>query len=236
MRGSSMSASQNLYCPQCGKAVREDDSVCPDCQKELSGLKARVLNAHHKADDQDHPHRFLRGPLLRTSYAGLAVALGFWFQLLPAAVVLLRNKAALLELRRQADMVMEVLSGLSKGRIPDPSAFPAILSSAPAAYVRLVSDQFTSGLVAAGGVGTALLLLFALWRLFEKAGMGGWKCLVPFYNAYCLLKLAEISGWSMLLPFLGMIYSVYVQVDTLLLIFLIWLALAIIRFLYRLNL
>ena len=40
----------------------------------------------------------------------------------------------------------------------------------------------------------------------------------------------------MLLPFLGMIYSVYVQVDTLLLIFLIWLALAIIRFLYRLNL
>ena len=28
------------------------------------------------------------------------------------------------------------------------------------------------------------------WKIYEKAGVAGWKCLIPFYNTYCLFDIA----------------------------------------------
>lgn len=35
-------------------------------------------------------------------------------------------------------------------------------------------------------------LVFAFWRLFQKAGEPGWKCLIPIYNLYIYWKI----GWK----------------------------------------
>ena len=35
-----------------------------------------------------------------------------------------------------------------------------------------------------------VLLVIAHWRLFKKAGVGGWKSIVPVYNTYTLFKIA----------------------------------------------
>ncbi|MBQ4062289.1 MAG: hypothetical protein IJD14_05515 [Christensenellaceae bacterium] len=35
-----------------------------------------------------------------------------------------------------------------------------------------------------------LLMIIARWRLFKKAGVGGWKSIVPVYNVYTLFKIA----------------------------------------------
>ena len=35
-------------------------------------------------------------------------------------------------------------------------------------------------------------MLFALWRIFTKAGEKGWKCLIPIYNLYILWRI----GWN----------------------------------------
>ena len=45
------------------------------------------------------------------------------------------------------------------------------------------------------------LTLVAMLKLFVKAGRAGWKCLIPFYNTYCLYDIAWGNGWLFLLMF-----------------------------------
>lgn len=47
----------------------------------------------------------------------------------------------------------------------------------------------------------SVLTLVAMWKLFVKAGKAGWKCLIPFYNTYCLYDIAWGNGWLFLLMF-----------------------------------
>lgn len=43
-----------------------------------------------------------------------------------------------------------------------------------------------------------VVLLVAMWKIFTKAGVAGWKSIVPFYNSYTLLKISGMSGWWLL--------------------------------------
>ena len=43
------------------------------------------------------------------------------------------------------------------------------------------------------------LCLACMWKLFIKAGYEGWKCLIPFYNMFCLFEMTCGNGWLMLL-------------------------------------
>ena len=45
---------------------------------------------------------------------------------------------------------------------------------------------------AGGSLLLTLLMLFAMWRIFTKAGEKGWKCLIPIYNLYVLWRI----GWN----------------------------------------
>ena len=52
----------------------------------------------------------------------------------------------------------------------------------------------------------AIVMIVALWRVFEKAGKPGWGAIVPFYNSYLLMEVAGYNGWLFLLaliPFVG---------------------------------
>lgn len=44
-----------------------------------------------------------------------------------------------------------------------------------------------------------VLLIVSLWKIFEKAGEPGWKCLIPIYNTYTLFIIAGKPGWWILL-------------------------------------
>ena len=35
-----------------------------------------------------------------------------------------------------------------------------------------------------------ILTIIAMWKIFSKAGIAGWKALIPFYNGYLQYKLA----------------------------------------------
>ena len=48
------------------------------------------------------------------------------------------------------------------------------------------------------------LVLFGLtiagyWKIFEKAGLEGWKSIIPFYDSYCLSKIVFGNGWLFLI-------------------------------------
>jgi len=40
-----------------------------------------------------------------------------------------------------------------------------------------------------------------MWKIFNKAGIEGWKILIPFYGHWCFNKMIFGSGWFMFINF-----------------------------------
>ncbi|MEM6343994.1 MAG: DUF5684 domain-containing protein [Bacteroidota bacterium] len=55
------------------------------------------------------------------------------------------------------------------------------------------------------------LMIYSLWRVFEKAGEEGWKSIIPIYNTWTLYEISGKPGWwsligfAALIPFLGLL-------------------------------
>jgi len=42
---------------------------------------------------------------------------------------------------------------------------------------------------------SGILVTAGMWKVFNKAGYAGWKCLIPFYNLYLLADIAGLKDW-----------------------------------------
>ncbi len=61
-----------------------------------------------------------------------------------------------------------------------------------------------------------ILLVIAMWQVFQKAGQPGWAALVPIYNTYILLKIAGRPWWWLLLlfiPIVNVVVLIIVSLD-----------------------
>ena len=68
------------------------------------------------------------------------------------------------------------------------------------AYADGTSQQASAGSTVVS-LAISIISLVAMWKLFEKAGEAGWKCIVPFYNLYTEFKIVYDNGWKFLLMF-----------------------------------
>jgi len=62
----------------------------------------------------------------------------------------------------------------------------------------------------------AVIMIIAMWRVFEKAGRPGWAAIIPIYNIYVLLKVAGWSGWWLLvlcIPLVNVLVSIFITYD-----------------------
>ena len=80
-----------------------------------------------------------------------------------------------------------------------------------------LTELLTTGLGLILSLSMILLTLIASWRLFEKAGLPGWKGLIPIYNTYCLYQMAfgKGKGWyiiCLLVPCVNAILSIVYSV------------------------
>lgn len=69
-------------------------------------------------------------------------------------------------------------------------------------------EQNILGAIFSSLISLAIIVAFfiANWKIFTKAGIEGWKSLIPFYNAYILItKIARKPVAYFLAPFLGML-------------------------------
>ena len=56
-----------------------------------------------------------------------------------------------------------------------------------------------------------LVVTAGMWKMFEKAGIEGWKAAIPFYNIWVLItKIAEKPWWYFLLLFVPIVNIVIV--------------------------
>jgi hypothetical protein len=82
----------------------------------------------------------------------------------------------------------------------------------------------TAGTASAGMVGALLVAMLvtvlvawaimavAGWKIFEKAGVEGWKALIPFYNNYLFLEIGGYNGWLFVLIFVPYVGSLVVAI------------------------
>lgn len=61
----------------------------------------------------------------------------------------------------------------------------------------------------------AIVSIIAQWKLYQKAGEAGWKCLIPFYNEWVRIRIAlgrTSVGWFILalVPGLNIIEQYYI--------------------------
>ena len=61
-----------------------------------------------------------------------------------------------------------------------------------------------------------VFLVICDFKVFNKLGMPGWYCLIPFYNMYQQTKMVYGDGWWFLcsfIPVLGYAYSIKYNID-----------------------
>jgi Family of unknown function (DUF5684) len=57
-----------------------------------------------------------------------------------------------------------------------------------------------------------VVMIAAMWKVFEKAGQPGWAAIIPIYNIYILTKIAGKPGWwvlMFLIPFVNLIFAIW---------------------------
>ncbi|HEX7152839.1 MAG TPA: DUF5684 domain-containing protein [Thermoanaerobaculia bacterium] len=63
--------------------------------------------------------------------------------------------------------------------------------------------------------GILVLMIAAMWKIFEKAGEPGWAALIPIYNTIVLLKICSKPLWWIVLfiiPFVNVIAWIMVSI------------------------
>lgn len=56
-----------------------------------------------------------------------------------------------------------------------------------------------------------VVVIVAIWKIFEKGGEPGWKAIIPFYNLYTEYKMFWGNGWLFLLtiiPFVNIVVGI----------------------------
>lgn len=72
------------------------------------------------------------------------------------------------------------------------------------------------GLLGGGLIVFAIIILAILivgiianWKLYKKAGKGGWECIIPFYSYWVLIEIAGLNWWWFLLIIATNIISMF---------------------------
>ena len=60
----------------------------------------------------------------------------------------------------------------------------------------------------------AVVRIIAMWKVFKKAGRGGWEAIVPFYNAWVLYEISGLKGWIIFFAFIPYIGTLATLVFT----------------------
>lgn len=63
----------------------------------------------------------------------------------------------------------------------------------------------SSPLATVVGLIITIVVLVAIWKIFEKAGEPGWKAIIPFYNIYTEYKMFWGNGWLFLLTLIPVV-------------------------------
>ena len=88
------------------------------------------------------------------------------------------------------------------------------------------SAPFSGGEAAAAGIlgvvgviiyiAILLVMIISMWKIFVKAGIEGWKAIIPVYNFICLLAIIGKPAWWIILlfiPFVNIVILIIMSIE-----------------------
>ena len=82
-------------------------------------------------------------------------------------------------------------------------------------YYEYSAPVYFSLAASIASLALSVLLIVAMWRIFQKAGKPGWASIVPFYNIYMMYEITWGNGWRflmLLIPFYNIVLGIQTQV------------------------
>lgn len=73
---------------------------------------------------------------------------------------------------------------------------------------HITLNGITVGVSVAVSAVILIMYIIAMWSLFKKAGISGWKSLVPIYNYYLMYKIS----WSPFMFWINVLLSILISV------------------------
>ena len=99
--------------------------------------------------------------------------------------------------------------------MPEPQAAPPVQGQQEQSVNQIAQtvqpdiQKDMAGTIAAGFLAgelvAVLVLVISLWKIFTKASEAGWKCLIPVYNFWVLLKITRLPGYYFILLLIPLI-------------------------------
>lgn len=92
--------------------------------------------------------------------------------------------------------------------VPAPAPMPINVEVTPAPPAMPSLAEGNPTVVAVSFVIACAVLIIMIagnWKIFEKAGVSGWKCLVPIYNMYLFIVISGKPGWWLILMFIPIV-------------------------------
>ena len=83
-------------------------------------------------------------------------------------------------------------------------------------YYEYSAPVYFSLAASIASLALSVLLIVAMWRIFQKAGKPGWASIVPFYNIYIMYEITWGNGWRflmLLIPFYNIYFAIKMMVD-----------------------
>lgn len=65
-------------------------------------------------------------------------------------------------------------------------------------------------------IAIAIFQTLCYYFIFEKAGIPGWKAIIPFYNLYYFYKVCGFNGWFFLMEFVpvaGIVFRIFTSIN-----------------------
>ncbi len=64
-------------------------------------------------------------------------------------------------------------------------------------------------------LGIIVLVIYSMWKVFEKAGKPGWAAIIPVYNVIVMLDIVGKPWWwifLLLIPLVNLFVSIYIGI------------------------
>lgn len=59
-----------------------------------------------------------------------------------------------------------------------------------------------------------IFMIICKWKIYKKAGRGGWEAIIPIYNSWVFLEIVGLKGWYILLNLIPVIGNIIFFVIT----------------------
>ena len=187
-----------MYCGKCGARAEDTDEFCAECGSRLKMKKRKFVK-----------NTIISGRGLLSDYSGIVVKISVILTFLVVTSGWFLAGEIIKDSLMSSGNILINLNGIQWNQLnfdgEQTIAFWIdVIKKLFLTWIQVQSESFRLApmhlkvwysLNSLYSIWITVMTFLGIWRLFEKAGIQGWKILIPIYNNYCISLIEYESGW-----------------------------------------